>query len=63
MSQVLRKGAAGGRAQLYTVVFRPAAIEKLDRNMANINIPAITKKASDQNPQSYYFGCIRQVRP
>ena len=45
------------------IVFRPAAIEKLDRKMANINIPAITKKASDQNPAAYYFGCIRQVRP
>lgn len=59
--QVLSQGSDLDPAQLYMTVFRPAAIEKLDKRMSNINIPVITKKATDQNPTAYYFGCIRQV--
>lgn len=63
LTQVMRRGASDECThQLYTVVFRLAAIEKkLDKRMPNIIIPAIMKKATDQNPTAYYFGCIRQV--
>lgn len=57
----MRRGAPA-RSALFTIVFRPAAVEKLDRNMVNINIPRIPKKASDQNPTAYYFACMRSVR-
>ena len=47
---------------MFTVVFRPAALDKLDKDMVNVSIPAIPQKAEDQNPTAYYFGMIRQVR-
>ena len=47
---------------MFTVVFRPAALDKLDRDMVSVNIPAIPNKAEDLNPTAYYFGKIRQAR-
>ena len=58
--QALRRGAPAWSA-LYTIVFRPAAMEKLDGNMAGVNIPLLVSKASDQSPGAYYFGSMRQV--
>ena len=46
---------------MLTIVFRPAALDKLDKDMTNVNIPAIPNRAEDQNPTTYYFGMIRQV--
>ena len=58
--QARRRG--GGSSNLaFTIVFRPAALDRLDKDMVNINIPAIPDKAEDQNPTAYYFGMIRQV--
>ena len=59
-AQARRRGEARSSPVL-TIVFRPAALDKLDKDMVNVNIPAIPSKAEDQNPTAYYFGMIRQV--
>lgn len=59
--QVVRRGSPRGAA-LYMIVFRPAASDKLDKGMVNISIPAITTRATDQNPTAFYFGCIHKVQ-
>ena len=60
-AQARRRGHPVG-SPVFTVVFRPAALDKLDRDMVSVNIPAIPDKAEDQNPTVYYFGKIRQAR-
>ncbi len=60
-AQARRRGHPVG-SPVFTVVFRPAALDKLDGDMVNVNIPAIPDKAEDQNPTVYYFGKIRQAR-
>ena len=47
---------------MFTIVFRPAALDKIDADMVTVNIPGIPDRAEDQNPTAYYFGKIRQVR-
>ena len=59
--QARRRGNAAS-SPVVTIVFRPAALDKLDKDMVNIRIPAIPTKADDQQPTAYYFGMIRQVR-
>lgn len=60
-AQARRRGHPAG-SPVFTVVFRLAALDKLDGDMVNVNIPAIPDKAEDQNPTVYYFGKIRQAR-
>ena len=60
VAQARRRGHPAG-SPVFTVVFRPAALDKLDGNMVNVNIPAIPDRAEDQNPTAFYFGKIRQV--
>ena len=51
------------REQLFTVAFRRAAGGKLGENAADICIPSLTTKATDQDPSAYYFGSITEVLP
>ena len=60
-AQARRRGQSM-TSPVFTIVFRPAALDKIDADMVTVHIPGIPDRAEDQNPTAYYFGKIRQVR-